>query len=139
MNPILQFLLGDGFGKIIDKIFPDPAQKAQAQLEMLKLQQDATFKESADQLTRDLAQIDLNKVEAQSPSFWKSGARPAVLWVCVFSLVYQFLAQPLLAWGSGFWHVTTPPQLDGNTLLTILGALLGISTQRSVERVAGKS
>ena len=135
MNWLAQFLLGDGFGKIIDKIFPDPSAKAAAQLEILKLHLSGELQTQAEELQRDLAQIDLNKVEAQSPSFWKSGARPAVLWVCVASLVYQFLAQPLLAWGSGFWHVPIPPALDGNTLLTIMGALLGISTQRCVERV----
>ena len=139
MNPILQFLLGDGFGKIIDKIFPDPAQKAQAQLEMLKLQQDGEFKAASDQLTRDLAQIDVDKTEAQSPSFFRSGWRPAVGWVCVLGLGYDFLCQPLLSWYALKKGIAAPPQLDIGTLLTLLGGMLGLGSLRTTEKLKGIS
>ena len=36
--------------------------------------------------------------EAQSGSLFIGGWRPAVGWVCVLGLAYQFLAFPMLAW-----------------------------------------
>ncbi|HSW36019.1 MAG TPA: 3TM-type holin, partial [Candidatus Limnocylindrales bacterium] len=36
-------------------------------------------------------QMDINKVEAASSSLFRGGWRPAVGWICAFSLAYQFL------------------------------------------------
>ena len=82
-------------------------------------------------------QMAINQVEAASSSVFVSGWRPFVGWVCGFGLVYSFIGQPLLAWGSVNWNFTIPPTLDIGTLLTILGGMLGLGSLRTVEKVKG--
>ena len=135
---LLDIVLGPTFGKVLDKFFPDPAVKQQAQLQILQLQQAGEFKELDSQLQRDLSQADINKVEAASPDFFRGGWRPAVGWVCVVGLLYDFLTQPLLSWASNaFWHVAIPPQLDISVLMTLVGGMLGLGGMRTAERLNG--
>lgn len=61
-------------GKAIDKIFPDPAQRDAAKLELLKAQQDGQLKEIEIQMSAIIA-------EAQSEDPWTSRARPSFLYV----------------------------------------------------------
>ena len=68
--------------KVIDKLIPDPQAKAQAQLDLLKLQQAGEFKELDADLALKLEQIKVNAIEAQSPDFFRGGWRPFVGWVC---------------------------------------------------------
>lgn len=124
--------------KILDRVLPDPAQRAAAQLEMFKAQQAGDFKELDNQLQRDLAQIGVNNTEAQSESLFKSGWRPAVGWVCATALAYEFLGRVLLGWILGNWlHWTQPPTLDMGDLMTILGGLLGLGALRTTEKLKG--
>jgi len=60
--------------KIIDKIFPDPAERDKAKLELLKLQQEGQFRELEVQMSAILA-------EAKSADPWTSRARPSFLYV----------------------------------------------------------
>lgn len=84
-------------------------------------------------------QIDLNKIDAQSASLFRGGWRPAVGWVCVFGLFYQFVLRPLLPWmvSMAGYSVEVMPELDMNTLLTLLGGLLGLGGFRTFEKVKG--
>ena len=61
-------------GKLIDKIFPDPAQRDQAKLELLKMQQ-------AGELDAVKVQMSAIIAEAQSADPWTSRARPSFLYV----------------------------------------------------------
>ena len=138
MTPIIGGLLDAGL-KILDKVLPDPGQKAQAQLELLKLQQAGEFKTLEADLQLALAQTEINKVEAASADPFKSGWRPAAGWVCVLGLLYQFLLQPLLAWGSTIQGFAAPPVLQLGDLYGLLFGMLGLGAYRSVERVKGKA
>ncbi len=138
MTPIIGGLLDAGL-KILDKVLPDPGQKAQAQLELLKLQQAGEFKTLEAALQLALAQTEVNKVEAASADPFKSGWRPAAGWVCVLGLLYQFLLQPLLAWGSTIQGFAAPPVLQLGDLYGLLFGMLGLGAYRSVERVKGKA
>jgi len=60
--------------KAIDKIFPDPAQRDAAKLELFKATQDGQFKEIELQMSAILA-------EAKSADPWTSRARPSFLYV----------------------------------------------------------
>lgn len=137
MNPLLLSGLFDVAGKIIGRIFPDPAQQAAAQLELLKLQQSGELAQLASSTNLALAQIEVNKVEAASPDFFTRGWRPATGWICVVGLAYTFLAQPLLTWYSASNMMAVPPALDMGTLLTLLGGLLGLGTLRTTEKIKG--
>lgn len=124
--------------KIIDKIIPDPAAKAAAQFEAMKLAQSGEFKEIDAQLQRDLAQIDVNKTEAESPDFFRSGWRPFVGWICGIGLGVQFLVGPLATWVAGLaGHPLAFPALDMGTLMTLLAGMLGLGTLRTAEKIKG--
>jgi Holin of 3TMs, for gene-transfer release len=89
----------------------------------------------------NLAQIDLDKTEAQSPSFFRAGWRPAVGWVCVLGLTYQFLIRPIVPWVTSafFPHATLPAMasLELGTLMTLLFGMLGLGAARTVEKLNG--
>jgi hypothetical protein len=133
---VLQLLIGP-VTTILDKLIPDPAKKAEAQLELLRLQQAGEFKELDAQLQRDLGQIDVNKAEAASGNAFASSWRPLCGYVCVLGLSYQFVLQPLLAWASGIQAWPLPPELDLGDLITLLGGMLGLGTLRTAERMKG--
>ena len=138
MTPILGGLLDAGL-RIIDKVIPDPAAKSAAQLELLKLQQAGEFKALEADLQLALAQTEVNKIEAGTADPFKSGWRPAAGWVCVLGLLYQFLLQPLLAWGSTIQGYAAPPVLELGDLYGLLFGMLGLGAYRSFEKVRSKA
>jgi len=138
MTPLIGGLLDAGL-KVLDRVLPDPAQKAAAQLELLKLQQAGEFRVLEADLQLALAQTKINEVEAAAPDPFKSGWRPAAGWVCVLGLLYQFLAQPLLAWGSVMQGYSAPPVLELGDLYGLLFGMLGLGAYRSFEKTKGKA
>ena len=138
MTPLIGGVIEAGL-KILDRVLPDPTQKLAAQLELLKLQQAGEFRQMEADLQLALAQTEVNKVEAASPDLFKSGWRPGAGWICVLGLAYQFLLQPLLAWGSTIQGYAAPPVLQLGDLYGLLFGMLGLGAYRSVERVKGKA
>ena len=138
MTPLIGGLLDAGL-KVLDRVIPDPQAKAQAQLELLKLQQAGEFRQLEADMQLSLAQTEVNKVEAASSDPFKSGWRPAAGWVCVLGLLYQFLLQPLLAWGSVIQGYAAPPVLELGDLYGLLFGMLGLGAYRSFEKTKGKA
>jgi hypothetical protein len=138
---VFDFLIGPSFGKILDKVFPDPAAKAAAQLEVLKLQQQGEFKQLDAELQNNLAQNEVNKIEAADPSLFKSGWRPAVGWVGVFGLAYMVVLRPILPWliiTLGGTAVELPP-IETNEIVALLSGILGLGGYRTIEKIRDKS
>jgi len=129
LDPVTAVL--DIGGKLIDRMWPDPAQAATAKLELIKLQQ------SGD-LAQMTGQLDINKIEAASNSTFVSGWRPACGWVCAMALLYQYLIRPLaIAVFSAFGHpLPVMPGLDEN-LWQLMMAMLGMGGLRTFEKVQG--
>ena len=130
MNPLLLgplFELGRG---IIDRMFPDPAKKAAAELELMKLAQ------SGD-LQTILAQLAINAKEAESASIFVAGWRPYVGWICGSGLLYATIIHNLLKWVSVIRGWPLPPEVDTDTLVYVLGALLGVGGLRTLEKIRG--
>lgn len=135
---VLDVLLGPTFGKIIDKIFPDPQAKAQAQIQMLQLQQAGEFKELDAQLQMAKGQTDTNLAEAQNPKLFVSGWRPFIGWICGLGLASQFIVAPFATWAATLiGHPVTFPTLDLGTLMTLLAGMLGLGTLRTTEKING--
>ena len=114
---------------LLDKFIPDADQKAKLAHEI------ATMGENhAQQLA--LAQIEVNKAEASSGSFFKGGGRPFVGWTCGIAFAYHFVIQPLLIFIFSYIGIEPPdlPEFQMNTLLTVLGGLLGIGGLRTYEK-----
>jgi hypothetical protein len=119
-------------GKVLDRVFPDPTERAKAQLELLKLEQ------SGD-LAVMTAQTDINKVEAGNAHLFVSGWRPFVGWCCGIALLYasliepfsRFIAQVVFKYNGEF------PYIDTDLTLQILLGLLGLAGMRSWEKKEG--
>lgn len=126
-------------GKVFDKLFPNPEEKAKAQLELFKLQQEGAFKELEANLQLAQGQMEINKAEAESPDFFRGGWRPFIGWVCGLGLMYQFLMRPILTFilMVAEAKVQTLPVLDLETLMTLLFGILGLGAMRTTEKLKG--
>lgn len=125
--------------KIIDRVWPDPAQRDAAKLELLKLQQAGEFKELDQQFQLAQSQIGVNATEAANPRLFVSGWRPWCGWVGGFSLAYAAIIEPLMRWlAVVVWHYTGAfPAIDTTITMQVLLGLLGLSASRTVEKRAG--
>jgi hypothetical protein len=86
-----------------------------------------------------LAQVDVNKLEAQNPNLFVSGWRPFIGWVCGVSLACYFIPKYLLAaifWIRASWaaQVLVAYPVDGVDLLQLVLAMLGMATLRTIEK-----
>lgn len=132
MTPFLDPILTLG-SQLIDRLWPNPEDKAKAQLELLTLQQTGALKQLDADLQLALAQSQTNTTEASSQNPFISGWRPFVGWVCGVGLLYQLLLRPLLI---GFSSHDFPP-LELDTLMTLLFGLLGLGAYRTAEKLKG--
>lgn len=124
--------------QVLGKVLPDPKAASDAKLKLLELAQQGELAQLDADMKLAIGQLEINKAEAQSGSLFIGGWRPAVGWVCVFGLAYQFLAYPILAWaGANIAGWSAPPDLDMSTLITLLGGLLGLGGLRTVEKLSG--
>lgn len=123
-------------GKIIDKLFPDPEQRAKAQLELLKLQHDGELESVKVQLSAIMA-------EAQSADPWTSRARPSflyvvyvlILWSIPMGVLFVFNPEAAARFTEGFkaWLNAIP-----EPILTLFGTvMLGYVVGRSWEKTKG--
>ena len=117
---------------LLDKFIEDKDQKAKLAHELATM---------ADKHAQEisLAQISVNKEEAASGSLFKGGWRPFVGWVCGVAFCYHFILQPLVIFIVAIAGVDIPdlPEFQMNTLLTVLGGLLGIGGLRTYEKQKG--
>lgn len=130
MNPLLLGPVFELGGKIIDRLFPDPTQKAAAELELLKMTQ-------AGDLQTVLAQLEINAKEAAHPSLFVAGGRPFFLWIGGIGFGYAVILQPLLVWFARIKGWPEPPLPDVDLLWVVVSGLLGISGLRSMEKFKG--
>ena len=94
---------------------------------------------------KNLEKIEVNKIEASSSSVFVSGWRPAIGWIGVAAMAYQFLLYPLFQWAWKYlqamgWVPTgmdPPPVLEADQLWVILSGILGIAGMRSFEKTKG--
>lgn len=128
-------------GKLLDNFIPDPAAAAEAKLKAFEAAQRGELANLDADVRLALGQLEVNKAEAQSSDFFRGGWRPACGWVCAVGLFYTFLLQPLLPWVVALFGKTVPPlpPLDIDTLMVLLGGMLGLGGYRSFERVRGKA
>lgn len=122
---------------LLDKILPDEKAKDAAKLEALKLAQEGQLAELDAQVKLMLGQIEVNKAEAEHQSIFVSGARPFIVWVCGFGMAYAAILHPLFAWIALMNGAPTPPQLDSDVLMYVLGGILGLGGYRTFEKTKG--
>lgn len=119
---------------ITNKIAPDANIEVQGKIT-------AALTEMHNEYAIILAQIDVNKVEASSPSVFVSGWRPAIGWICGGGLAYVSIIEPLARFIAVviFAYTGTFPVISTEITLQILLGMLGLSGLRSFDKKAGSS
>lgn len=124
-------------GQVLGRVLPDPAEAAEAKLRLAELVKRGELASLEADVKVALGQMEINKEEAKSGSLFVAGWRPAVGWICAIALSYQFLVQPLLEWASLIATIPVPPELDSETLMTLLFGMLGMGGMRMYEKGKG--
>ena len=119
-------------GNVLDRFFPDKEKAAEAQRAI-----ESALLENAAQI--NLAQIEVNKAEAQHRTIFVAGWRPFIGWVCGVALAWHFVGVPVtiffIAWAGA--EVPELPAFDMNSLMTVLMGMLGLGGLRTFEKMKG--
>ena len=128
---MIQALIGPVPG-LLDKFIQDKDLKA-------KLAHDIATMAEKHSHENALAQIEVNKIEAASPDFFKSSWRPFIGWVCGVAFAYHFVLQPIIIFVVALFGAEIPalPEFDMASLMTVLGGLLGLGGLRTYEKSKG--
>ena len=130
-------LLGGGdivraVGDTLDNLVTSDEERLEKQLEMMKTEREYNYQEAKLVSDLNIAQTEINKEEARSAHIFVSGWRPAIGWTGAIALFYQFIAYPLLLW---LPIENPPPQMEADTLYTIITGMLGIAGMRSFDKM----
>lgn len=132
MNPMIIAPIFELGKSLIERWFPDPAKKAEAEAQFMLMMQEQDFK-------KVLGQLEVNAAEAASPHIFVAGWRPFVGWCCGLGFLWATIAQPMVAWVAAARGWPAPPAIDTEVLLYVLGGMLGLGTLRSFEKTKGVS
>lgn len=119
-------------GEVLDRVVPDTEAKEKAKREI-----EANLIANANSI--NLAQIDVNKTEAQHRSVWVSGWRPAIGWSCSLGIAWLFIGHPIATWGAmlaGYSDMAMPT-IPTDILLELTFAMLGMAGLRTFEKLKG--
>ena len=128
---MLQALIGPVTG-ILDKFIEDKDAKNAMAHEIATMAEKAAHEAA-------MAQVEVNKAEAQHKSIFVAGWRPFVGWVCGLALCYHFILAPLIIFGTAYAGIDTPelPEFDMGSLMTVLMGMLGLGGLRTFEKSKG--
>lgn len=117
--------------QLITRLFPDPAQAAQANLELTKMQMSG-------ELAQITEQTGIDKIEAASTSVFVSGWRPFVGWVCGIGLGYVAIIEPIARFVATMLGYTGSfPVIDTTLTMQVLIGMLGLGGLRSLDKKNG--
>ena len=130
-------LLIDAARSVLDRVLPDPAQRAAAELELLRLKHEGDFEQRAAQALA-LAQVDVNKADAAGSPMQRNW-RPMIGWVCAGALAWDAIARPMISFAAVLAGHVAPqlPSLATEQIYGLLFSLLGLGALRTVEKVRG--
>lgn len=114
----------------LEKWLPDANQREKAAFEIAQMVHQG-----------NLAQIEVNKVEAASSNLFVAGWRPAIGWICGAGYAYAFILQPFLIFVITVAQIPLKteqlPVLDMGEMGLMLANLLGFGALRTYEKVKG--
>lgn len=125
LDPITAAL--DIGGKVIDRLWPNPADAAAAKIELLKLSQSG-----------ELAQIAVNQEEARSSSIFVSGWRPFIGWVCGMACAWNWIGLKIVVAITTYlgYRINIAPA-DLGEMMPVLMGMLGLGGLRTIEKING--
>lgn len=133
--------LFDFAGKVVDKLFPNAVDAANAKIELFKLQQSGELAKLAAETDLAKGQLAVNVEEAKSSSLFVAGWRPACGWVGAAGLAYSAILEPAARFVAsvGFAYGGVFPVIDTTITMQILFGLLGLGAMRSFDKKNGTS
>ena len=128
---MLQALIGPVAG-LLDKFIPDADQKAKLAHEIATMAEKHAHEAA-------MAQVEVNKAEAQHRSVFVAGWRPFLGWCLSFAMAWHFVLAPVTMFVCTYAGVEIPelPVFDMDSLMTVLLGMLGLGGLRTVEKVRG--
>jgi len=134
----LSSLLGAGdvvraVGDSLDKLFTSDDERNEKRLELAKAERDFSLSALTLLEKSDEKQADVNIEEVRTGSVFMAGWRPAIGWIGVLALAYQFVAYPFLLWLNVSQN--PPPPLDAGVLFSMVTGMLGIGAMRSFDKM----
>jgi dienelactone hydrolase len=130
MNPLIVAPILQLGQSLLERWFPDPQKKAEAEQQFMLLMQEQDFR-------KVIAQLEVNAKEAASPHLFVAGWRPFVGWCCGAGFLWATIGQPVVAWVAIAKGWPAPPAIDTEVLLYVLGGMLGLGGLRSFEKSKG--
>jgi len=120
----------------IEKIWPDPSKRAEELFKLEQLKQQGDLAKLQAEVSLMLGQIEINKAEAQHPSVFVAGARPAVMWIGAFGLAYAAVIEPIARFAARvvFDYAGEFPALDTTITMQVLFGILGLGAYRTYEK-----
>lgn len=116
--------IADLAGKVVDRLWPNKTEEERAQL--------------AAAVSVVQGQLEINRVEAASPSVFVAGWRPFIGWVCGVSCAWNWLglsvAKFVLAVAG---HPVQMSPADLSEMWPLLAGMLGIGGLRTFEKIKG--
>lgn len=128
---MLQALIGP-VTSILDKFVEDKDQKNALAHEIATMAEKHAHEAA-------MAQVNVNKAEAEHRSIFVAGWRPFIGWTCGVALCYHFVLAPIIIFVSGWAGAELPklPSFDMDSLMTVLLGMLGLGGLRSFEKYKG--
>ena len=115
----------DSVTNVVSKLVPDKDLQAKLEHEL-----------KTELHKANMAQLEVNKIEAAHKSLFVAGWRPFVGWVCAFALAYHFIFQPIMVFTISVYGLAiTLPEFDMGSLMTVLMGMLGLGGLRTFEKV----
>jgi hypothetical protein len=113
--------------KVLGAFLPDPGKRQEVIMTILGQLQ-----------ASDIAQLEVNKAEAQHESIFVAGWRPAIGWICAGALAYSYMIVPFVQFGLTLAGkpMLKLPVLDAN-LWELMFGMLGMGALRSYEKLKG--
>lgn len=136
MSFFSKLISGEGIvksvGDALDGLVTSDEERLEKQFEIMKAEREFDYLESKLVADQNIAQTEINKEEARSGNLFVAGWRPAIGWIGVLALFYQFIVYPLLLW---LPDVTAPKPIDADVLFTMITGMLGIAGMRSFDKL----
>lgn len=134
----LPLILGSALS-LVDKLFPNPKDAADAKLRVLELQSSGELAALNAELQLAVGQMEINKAEAYQHDVFRGGWRPFIGWTCGCAFAFNFVILPLLLTISALMNnpVVVAP-LDMSEMLPVLLGMLGLGGFRTYEKLHTK-
>jgi len=116
--------LAESIFPIVDRLIPDPEKKQRMMTELL------------DALSKfDIAQLEVNRAEAQHASVFVAGWRPFIGWVLGVGVGYSFLVAPIVGGIVSIWRPGFVMPVVDDHLWELIFAMLGMGALRSFDKM----